>query len=669
MLATAPCAAACTPSRRGGRCHRRLWTPPRTAAHGQHAAADGDKQQQPDQPPPPPATAAAAGSDPAPPSPAAAPPPTPPGGFTPYWPSNYRKRLEAATLERAHEADVTPTVFDFALWRRHRSRLRYVEHLVTLTGSYFVLDLAAPVIVLTAAAAAVGLYETVLQGGMLPSFLPNIAMAAEGPFNAASFAMSLMLAFKTNVSYARWNEARCLWGSLVNRSRNLVRQGLMLIPREHAALKPVLARWSIAFARALKTHLREDGDVAGELAAILEPHEVAVVAANLNRPLACLQAMSAVVRAARLDPIGTSRLDINLETFEDIMGACERILKTPIPLSYTRHTSRFLTLWLATLPFVLWNHIHWGVIPSTAVISFLLFGIDEIAIQLEEPFGILPLEAICDTIQRNIEELVNSEGAVALALDASMHEARARLAQEEELARMLEEQLPFNWGPRGLSQPHSPAAAPGTPGAAGGAGAAAAAAALIAANRPRPFQDFPAGQPATRIEPWREEPVGATAPPPVSEEGQPPQWRPGWGRGGDGFGQQPECPPNCSCRMAEPGAAGGQQHSSPALRREDADRLRRALGEVAARRAAQSEARAAPLEPVEMPWYADDVASDSLLGAAAAEADPREAGVVEFLLGRAHGANAVRHPGTPMGTHEEEEEGPAAAGPAPPAGG
>ena len=28
--------------------------------------------------------------------------------------------------------------------------------------------------------------------------------------------------------------------------------------------------------------------------------------------------------------------------FEDAMGSCERILRTPIPLSYTRHTSRFL---------------------------------------------------------------------------------------------------------------------------------------------------------------------------------------------------------------------------------------------------------------------------------------------------------------------------------------
>lgn len=54
---------------------------------------------------------------------------------------------------------------------------------------------------------------------------------------------------------------------------------------------------------------------------------------NANRPLAALQAMSQTIKAARLDPIATSRLDINLETFEDIMGACERILKTPIPLS------------------------------------------------------------------------------------------------------------------------------------------------------------------------------------------------------------------------------------------------------------------------------------------------------------------------------------------------
>ena len=34
----------------------------------------------------------------------------------------------------------------------------------------------------------------------------------------------------------------------------------MLFPVEAAPLTPVLGRYTVAFARALKTHLREDGD-------------------------------------------------------------------------------------------------------------------------------------------------------------------------------------------------------------------------------------------------------------------------------------------------------------------------------------------------------------------------------------------------------------------------
>lgn len=48
----------------------------------------------------------------------------------------------------------------------------------------------------------------------------------------------------------------------------------------------------------------------------------------------------------------------------------------------TRHTARFLVLWLWVLPLSLWDRLGWGVIPTTAVVSYLLLGIDEIAIQL-----------------------------------------------------------------------------------------------------------------------------------------------------------------------------------------------------------------------------------------------------------------------------------------------
>jgi hypothetical protein len=43
------------------------------------------------------------------------------------------------------------------------------------------------------------------------------------------------------------------------------------------------------------------------------------------------------------------------------------------------------------------------VIPVAGMMGFLLLGIDQIAIHLEEPFGILPLEAFCETITRNLE--------------------------------------------------------------------------------------------------------------------------------------------------------------------------------------------------------------------------------------------------------------------------
>jgi predicted membrane chloride channel (bestrophin family) len=55
------------------------------------------------------------------------------------------------------------------------------------------------------------------------------------------------------------------------------------------------------------------------------------------------------------------------------------------------------------LPFALydtftgsWNHIT--MIPTTAILSVFLFGIEELATQLEEPFSILPMQIFCDRI-------------------------------------------------------------------------------------------------------------------------------------------------------------------------------------------------------------------------------------------------------------------------------
>ena len=49
-------------------------------------------------------------------------------------------------------------------------------------------------------------------------------MSASEPFSLSSFALSLLLVFRTNSSYGRWLDARKIWGGVTNRSRDLVRQ-------------------------------------------------------------------------------------------------------------------------------------------------------------------------------------------------------------------------------------------------------------------------------------------------------------------------------------------------------------------------------------------------------------------------------------------------------------
>jgi predicted membrane chloride channel (bestrophin family) len=78
----------------------------------------------------------------------------------------------------------------------------------------------------------------------------------------------------------------------------------------------------------------------------------------------------------------------NLSIFEDTLGGCERLLSSPVPLFYSCHTARFLAAWLLLLSLELYSQFanswnHWMMIPATAFISVCLFGIEELATQLE----------------------------------------------------------------------------------------------------------------------------------------------------------------------------------------------------------------------------------------------------------------------------------------------
>jgi ion channel-forming bestrophin family protein len=97
----------------------------------------------------------------------------------------------------------------------------------------------------------------------------------------------------------------------------------------------------------------------------------------------------------------------------DMLGACERILRTPIPLAYAIHLKQLLLIYCVLLPFQIVDELKWLTAPSMMLISFTLFGIEAIGMEIENPFGSdpndLPLDTICTTIQTNVNDLMTIE--------------------------------------------------------------------------------------------------------------------------------------------------------------------------------------------------------------------------------------------------------------------
>ena len=166
-----------------------------------------------------------------------------------------------------------------------------------------------------------------------------------------------------------------------------------------------LCTWS--FVRSMKRHLspneEDEDDFVQEMYDKLVPEQAAKVIASKHRPNRALQDLSYSIEELPMHYLRKHEIQRAITIFEDNLGSSERILTSPVPLFYSRHLSRFLVVWLLLLPFGLydsfatsWNHIT--MIPATVIISTMLFGIEEIGTQLEEPFTVLPMQAFCDKI-------------------------------------------------------------------------------------------------------------------------------------------------------------------------------------------------------------------------------------------------------------------------------
>jgi predicted membrane chloride channel (bestrophin family) len=89
---------------------------------------------------------------------------------------------------------------------------------------------------------------------------------------------------------------------------------------------------------------------------------------------------------------------------DQVIGTCERLVSTPVPPAYTRFTSRILLAWLACVPLSLAGIglPNVAIVMGTFFTSCIMIGLDEIAIQIEEPMRLLPLFDLCNLIMSDV---------------------------------------------------------------------------------------------------------------------------------------------------------------------------------------------------------------------------------------------------------------------------
>lgn len=326
------------------------------------------------------------------------------------------------------------TIYTHDDWVFHRSPDRFWRNLLAIANSGVYKNVQKEILATTGVATFVVLYnglvggfqdfsgnqmEALIQSPLLPVF--GLPMA---PFTLSSPSLGLLLTFRANTSYKRWDEARKNWGMNINHTRDLVRmaniyydkQGVSDEKRKQDLQNVALATWS--FVRAMKRHLsppEEDEEAfKAELYEKLPKAQADAIIDAAHRPNRALFDISMAVENLPMHFLRKNEIHKAITIFEDNLGSSERLLTSPVPLFYSRHSARFLAFWLLLLPFALyqplantWNHI--GVIPVTYFLSLFLFGIDELATQLEEPFTILPMQAYTERIGNWINEIASFE--------------------------------------------------------------------------------------------------------------------------------------------------------------------------------------------------------------------------------------------------------------------
>lgn len=229
--------------------------------------------------------------------------------------------------------------------------------------------------------------------------------------------IGLLLVFRNNTAYDKWWEARKVLGSLVNTSRNFALQLRILLKDISEKDQEEFHQLLVAFVFSLKEHLRAGVNV-DDL--FIEQAELkGQISQAAHKPNRIIQLILERIRSVYDREIITDfqmlKLIENTDELIDILGKCERIHNTPIPMSHNYILRVCVLIYAIILPFSLIAPLGWLSFIAVALIFYFMMAIVMIAEEIEDPFGLddndLPVDQIAHNIKNNLQEIFSFSNA------------------------------------------------------------------------------------------------------------------------------------------------------------------------------------------------------------------------------------------------------------------
>jgi putative membrane protein len=233
--------------------------------------------------------------------------------------------------------------------------------------------------------------------------------------------VGLIVGFRNNFAYARWWEARTLWGQIVNNSRSLGRQVCAVmgpLPSKgdvEAAqtMRREILYHQIAYVHALRQQLR-GLDPIPEVRRLLPADEASSLSTEKNIPLSLQLRIGNLLQEAKglgwIDMWEWQAMDRNVDDLADAQGGAERIKNTPMPKQYDYFPTLFVNIYCLMLPIGMVENLGWYTPLGSTLVGFMFLALDKIGSDLQNPFANaifdVPLTAITRTIETNLRQML-----------------------------------------------------------------------------------------------------------------------------------------------------------------------------------------------------------------------------------------------------------------------